>query len=145
MPRLKVYDATAATWNYVTGYGSVNVYNTTKNITVGISVDGAGNVLTTGSKGYRPIPSSATIIGWQLVSDQTGSIVFDIKKCTQANFPTTTSICASAKPSLSSSRAASNSTLTGWTTSIAAGDILEFVIDSVSDITWATLTLYIQI
>lgn len=117
----------------------------THTVAIGITVDGSGSVLTTGSKGFRTIPDAATIVGWQIISDQSGSIVFDIKKCAHANFPTTASICASAKPTVSSAQIAHDETLTGWTTAITAGDILEFVIDSASTVTRATLTLHIQI
>jgi len=117
----------------------------THTIAIGITVDGSGSALTTGSKGFRTIPDAATIVGWQIVTDQSGSIVFDIKKCAHANFPTTSSICASAKPTVSSAQIAHDETLTGWTTAIDAGDILEFVVDSASTVTRATLTLHIQI
>jgi hypothetical protein len=116
-----------------------------KTIAVGITVDGSGVALTTGSKGFRTIPHAATIVGWQLISKESGSIVIDVKKCAHANFPTTSSICGSAKPTLSSAQINHDEALTSWTTSISAGDILEFVVDSASTVTRATLTLHLQI
>ena len=106
MARLKIYDDATDTWSYVTGYGSVTVNQANKTIAIGITIDGSGSAITTGSKGFRTIPDAATIVGWQIVTDQSGSIVFDIKKCAHANFPTTSSICASAKPTVSSAQIA---------------------------------------
>ncbi len=50
-------------------------------------------------------------------------------------------ITASAKPTLSSADHNSDATLTGWTTSVAAGDVIGFKVDSVATITRATLLL----
>ena len=77
------------------------------------------------------------------LADQTGSIVVDIWKDTYANFPPTDadSITASAPPTISTATKAQDATLTGWTTSIAAGDILRFNVDSVTSIQRVTLSL----
>lgn len=108
---------------------------------IGIVIDGGGSTITTGSKGYLEVPYGCTINRATIVSDQTGSIVIDVKKATYANFPTTASIAASAKPTLTSARKSQDSTLTGWTTAITAGDILEFVVDSVTTVTRVQLVL----
>ena len=50
------------------------------------------------------------------------------------------SIAASAKPTLSSVQYASDSTLTGWTTSLSAGDAIKLTIDSVSTAKQLTLS-----
>ena len=51
------------------------------------------------------------------------------------------SITASAKPTISSGTKQQDSTLTGWTTSISAGDILRFNVDSITTITRCTVSL----
>ena len=58
----------------------------------------------------------------------------DIWKDTYANYPPTgaDSICASAKPTISSATKSKDSTLTGWTTSVASGDTLRFNVDSIT-------------
>lgn len=109
--------------------------------TIGITIDGAGSAITTGSKGTIFIPYNATINSATITSDQTGSIIIDVKKSTYASFPATASICAAAKPTLTSARKSTDATLTGWTTTINAGDIIEFVVDSAATITKATLVL----
>jgi len=103
------------------------------------------SVLSTGVKGYISVPFAATITEWTLLADVSGSIVIDIWKDTYANYPPTVAdtITASAKPTISSSTKGQSSTLTGWTTSISAGDTLGFNIDSVSSIKNVTLILKI--
>lgn len=108
----------------------------------GVTIDGASNVIATGSKGYREIPFACTITGWTILGKESGSCVIDVKKCTYSNFPTTTSITGSEKPTLSSAQKNQDTNLTTWTTAISAGDILEFVVDSASTIT--RVNLFIQ-
>ena len=107
------------------------------------SIDGGGSAIATGIKGDLEIPFACTITEAELLADQAGSVVVDIWKDTYANFPPTVAdtITASAKPTLSSANKSKDSTLTGWTTSVAAGDILRFNIDSVSTITRLTVIL----
>jgi hypothetical protein len=112
---------------------------------LGITIDGAGSAISTGSKGFLRVPYDCTITAAQLLADQSGSIVIDVLKDTYANFPPTDSpsdsICASALPTLSSSQKSEDTTLTGWTTSVTKGDILSFIVDSASTVTRVTLTL----
>lgn len=106
-------------------------------------IDGGGSVITTGLKGFLQIPFACTINSWTIMADATGSMVIDIWKDTYANYPPTVAdtITASAKPSLSSANKATSSTLTGWTTSIAADDVLAFNVDSASTVQRVTITL----
>lgn len=106
-------------------------------------IDGGGSAITTGEKGHLEIPFACTIQQVTTLADQSGSIVVDIWKDTYANFPPTDadSITASAPPTLSTAQKAQDSTLTGWTTSIAAGDILAFNVDSAATITRVTISL----
>jgi len=78
-----------------------------------------------------------------MLADQSGSIVVDIWKDTYANFPPADadSITAAAPPTISSAQKAQDSTLTGWTTAVAAGDILAFNVDSVATVTRVTLSI----
>lgn len=111
----------------------------------GVVVDGEGAVVTTGFKGYLRVPYAATIVGVTLLADQAGDVEFDIKKSTFAGFPTTASIVASAPPTLSGTQSSEDTTLTGWTTAITAGDVLEFEITGVpADIEWVILQLEVN-
>jgi hypothetical protein len=109
-------------------------------------IDGGGSAITTGQKGHLEIPFKCEIQQVTLLADQTGSIVIDIWKDTYANFPPTSadSICGSAKPTISSAQKYQDATLTGWTKTINAGDILAFNVDSAATITRVTLALKIK-
>lgn len=106
-------------------------------------IDGGGSTITTGEKGDITIPFACTINEWTLLADQSGSIVVDIWKDTYANYPPVVgdSITASAKPTISSATKGQSSTLTGWTTTINAGDVLAFNVDSASTVQRVTLSL----
>lgn len=108
----------------------------------GVSISGSGGVITTGSKGYLSIPYACTITGWTLIADQTGSIVVDVRRSTYSGFPTTVSIAGTNLPTLSAAQKATDPTLVGWgNTSIAANDIIEFVVNSASTVTVAQLII----
>jgi len=111
--------------------------------TIGITIDGGGAAITTGVKGYLEIPFAMTITGWTLVADQSGSIVIDVWKDTYANFPPTVAdtIAGTEKPTLSSAQKNQDTSLTTWTTSVAAGDIIGFNVDSAATVTKVTLVI----
>jgi hypothetical protein len=114
----------------------------TRQITV--IIDGGGSAITTGAKKvYVTCPYTGTITANRVLADQTGSIVIDVWKDTYANYPPTVAdtITASAKPTLSSAQKSEDTTLTGWTTSVTAGDVFEVNVDSVSTVTKVILTL----
>jgi hypothetical protein len=110
---------------------------------VGITIDGAGSAISTGVKGYVEVPYACTITAVRMFADQSGSAVVDIWKDTYANYPPSNaeSITASAEPTITTAVKSEDTTLTGWTTSISAGDILGFNVDSASTITRLTLQL----
>lgn len=86
-------------------------------------------------------PYNMTITSMTIVADVPASAVVNVKKSTYSAWPATTSITGSDTPTLSSSQKTTDSTLTGWTTSISAGDMLDFVIVSVSSAKLITITL----
>jgi len=106
-------------------------------------IDGGGAVITTGIKQPVQIDFACTIVSATVIADQSGSIVVDIWKDTYANYPPTDadSITASAPPTLSSAAKSTDSTLTGWTKAISAGDILMPNVDSITTCTWAVVIL----
>ena len=110
------------------------------------TLDNRNTVFATGVAGDIHVPFACTITGVFIFADQTGSIVLDLWKDSFANFPPTDadSITASAPVTISSAAKASDTTLTGWTTSIAAGDIIRVNIDSVSSITRFTLAIRVK-
>lgn len=110
---------------------------------LGIIIGDGINAITTGNKGFISVPYACTITGVTMLSDVIGAITIDIWKDTYANYPPTVSdtITASAKPALSSTQKYTDTTLTGWTKAIAAGDILVFNVDSASTVKQVTIIL----
>jgi len=113
--------------------------------TITFVIDGGGEVITTGQKGHLEVPYGCTIDRVTMLADQSGSIVVDIWKDTYANFPPTVedTITASAKPTISSAQKSQDSTLSGWTKTVSAGDILAFNVDSCTTITRVTIALQV--
>lgn len=107
------------------------------------TLDGGGVAITAGIKGDVEIPFAATIAAVRLLADQSGSLVVDLWKDSYANFPPVVgdSICGSAKPTLSSASKSEDTTLTGWTTTVAAGDIIRVNVVSAATVTRALLSL----
>jgi hypothetical protein len=114
--------------------------------TISLIIDGGASVITTGVKAFLEIPFACTITAVTLLADVSGSIVIDIWKDTYANYPPTVAdtIVASAKPTIITATKSQSSTLTGWTTSIAAGDILGFNVDSATTVKRVTLSLKVS-
>ena len=136
--------AISTTVGYVHNYRGIEIAgsSTTKG-QLGITIDGAGSAITTGIKGDLRVPYDCTISNVEVVLDQSGSIVIDIWNDSYANYPAIDgdSITASAPPTVSTATKSKDSTLTGWTLALSAGDYLRFNVDSITTATRATLTL----
>jgi hypothetical protein len=110
-----------------------------------LTIDGGGSAITTGNTGkYPTVPYSGTIQSVEIAADQSGSIVVDVWKAAGAIPTNSNSITASAPPTLSSAQRATDSTLTGWTTAISAGDVLGFEVDSATTVTSVVLTIKVK-
>jgi hypothetical protein len=120
-----------------------NSIDTLRTASINYIIDGGGATITTGVKGDLVIDFACVIQSATLLADQSGSIVVNVWKDTYANYPPVVGdkITASAPPTISSATKSQDSTLTGWTTSIAAGDTLRFNVDSVTTIQRVTLVL----
>uniref|UniRef100_A0A6M3KM64 Putative tail protein n=1 Tax=viral metagenome TaxID=1070528 RepID=A0A6M3KM64_9ZZZZ len=100
--------------------------------------------ITAGVQGIYQIPFACVIKAVRLAAPlESGSIVIDIWKDTYANLiPTDAdSITASAEPKITTAQKSEDTTLTGWTKTINAGDWLVFNVDSCTDITQCTIEL----
>ena len=109
--------------------------------TLNFIIDGGGLPITTGKKGVAVVDGNYTITGWTIIADQSGSIVVDVNRATYTNFPTTASIAGTELPTLSSAQKAEDLTLSSWTTTISARDVLEFEVDSATTVTRVTVAL----
>jgi hypothetical protein len=87
------------------------------------------------------VPFNCTITQSTLLADQSGSVVVDIYKCSYSDFAPPThpasgdKITASAPPTITSAEKSQDTTLTGWTVSLSAGDILGYDVKSATSIT----------
>ena len=109
----------------------------------GVTVDGVTGVVQPGQTGFVVIPYSGTITGWSISANAVGSIQFDVwKDALPGVIPTLAdSIVAAAFPTLTAGQFITSTTLTGWTTAFAAGDVFGFYVNSASTIKNATLTI----
>lgn len=109
--------------------------------------DGA-NTISTGIVLFFEVPFAVNITEWTLLGDQSGSIVLDLRKCTYAQFDAGSthpvsgdSVVASAPPLISGATKNQSTTLTGWTTTWSAGDIVAIYVSSVATLKKVTLSL----
>jgi hypothetical protein len=121
--------------------GSQNASFVSNTRTLNFVIDGGGSAITTGVKGHIVLDGDYTVTGWTVIADQSGSIVVDVNRATYANFPTTASIAGSELPTLSSAQKNEDLTLTSWTTTLSARDVLEFEVDSATTVTRVTVAL----
>jgi hypothetical protein len=115
-------------------------------VTVNFIIDGGGSAITTGIKGdLGPFDFAGVIEAASALADQSGAIVVDIWKDSYANYPPTDadSITASAPVTVSGTKS-QDTTLTGWTTTIAIGDTLRFNVDSITTCTRVTIALKVR-
>ena len=117
-----------------------------KRIALGVAVgDPAGSALATGVLGYIVAPKACTIAGWNIIVDA-GTATVDVwKVATGTAIPTdTNTITASAVPAIASGTVLKSTTLTGWTTSVAAYDIIGFNLDAVATAKFLNITLFCE-
>jgi hypothetical protein len=99
--------------------------------------DGGGAVITTGIKVDIEVFFKCDITRVTLLADVSGSIVFDVWNEQYADFPPTVAdtITAAAKPTIAGATKSQDTTLTGWSTALADGDIIRLNVDSCATIT----------
>lgn len=109
-------------------------------------IDGGDAEITTGEKGHLEVPFACTITRVTMIGKPSGSIVVDIWKSSYAAAPpdNADSITAAAPPTITTAEKSQDSTLTDWTTAIAAGDILAFNVDSITTIERVTISLKVE-
>jgi hypothetical protein len=86
---------------------------------------------------------TGTITGWYLTTNPGASVTVDVWKVSNGVPTNTNSITGTAKPSTTSSRFNSSTTLTGWTTSVSAGDYFMLEVEANDLATYINLQLVI--
>lgn len=111
-------------------------------IVIPFLIDGGGAEITTGSKGWLPLPNNMTVNRWEVFADVSGDIEIDILKASYAGLPTFASIAGSDLPTLAAAQKNRSILLTGWDRYLLAGDWIEFEVLSIATITRATVVLF---
>jgi hypothetical protein len=136
------YDNTVTPKQWKTAQASTLLPTSYGTGSFGVTVDGVSSVIQVGQTGFVTMPYAGTITGWSITTNAVGSIQFDVWKAAGAIPTIANSIVASAPPTLTSAQFVTSTTLTGWTTTFAAGDVFGFYVNSVSStVKNATLTI----
>jgi hypothetical protein len=113
--------------------------------------DGGGSALTAKTYGFIEVPYGCTLKQVTALADVSGSCVVEIWKTTYSAFDISTHPVTGDKlngagtaTTISTAVKAQDATLTSWTTSFSAGDILAFHINSATTITRVTVSLKVQ-
>ena len=103
--------------------------------TVVVGFDGGGAPLSPGAIQDIYIRSARTITSWEMLADQLGAATVTVLRGTMTDLIAGTSPAESltdgSDPELAAAIAAQDSTLAGWTKSLAAGDVLRFTLSAV--------------
>lgn len=147
-------DGTYLQWRYVGDPAWTNLIDVSAiggaGATVAQITFGAGdriNPLTVGDKAEIPVMYDCNLLNYDLIIQTDdgldGSIVVDLRRTTFLDFPTGfSSLCASAKPEIAGGRKSSDGTLPGWSTAIAAGDVVRATVESrSSNVTFFAIAL----
>lgn len=107
---------------------------------INYTIDGGGFPISTGSKGFVQIPHNFVVQEWNIIADiLTTSFIVDVRKCSYANFPTTTTIVGGDTLTLTNQQKNRNSSAS-WT-SINAGDFLEFFVTDASNASMINISI----
>ncbi len=106
-----------------------------------VSSDGS-SALTAGATAYFVAPYACTIAAWSVTANA-GTATVDIWKVAAGTaIPTSgNTITASATPALSSGTSVRSTTLTGWTTTVSANDIIGINLEVVATASYVNLTV----
>lgn len=144
----KVSGAAITTINSLpSGAGAIPIANLSavlNTITAWLLIDGSGSPITAGvATGCIPVPFTGTITNIKVFADVATTTTLDLWMDDFASYPPTVAdtITASAKPALTADLTYTDSTLTGWTTAVTAGDVIKINVDSNDLATWLVVAI----
>ena len=126
-----IYQSDGSTWTTIFDPGGIG--GSGQSFSAQCILGDGVNVIGTGNFAYLYFPFAATITGIVGLADASGSVTVEARVCTYSAFDPTThpatgdKISASAPLTISSAKKAKDTTLTGWTTAIAADSVLMLV------------------
>lgn len=114
--------------------------------TINILIDNGSVDITPGSKGYLNIDVTGTIESFVIVAPEPGTITVDVRKTVFNNFPDGfVSIVGTEPPQLLNQDKNRNENINTWDKEITAGDILEFYVNSASNIRKCSIFLRLRL
>ncbi len=113
--------------------------------TINYIVDSGSFSMLPGNKGSVTLDVSGVIESLTIFSDQQGDLTLDIQKSNYTNFPNFSSIVGGVYPQMTNSRKIKDDTLSGWDSSIVAGDILTFDVIAVNNINRFLISLKLKL
>jgi len=129
---------------YRTNSGATAVELFTEKASLAFAIGNGVDVITTGIKKVLRVPVDCEVERWSLLANESGSIVVALTRYTSmANYDSGTkaSIDGTDVPDLVSDKGDESTALTGWTTVLNEGDIIEPEVTSITTIKGVTLTL----
>jgi hypothetical protein len=124
----------------ITSAGSTVLTKTAAPATLSITIDGGGSAITAGAAADIEIPFACEISSAKAFADQSGSVSVDFLRAASGVYPPVTSLVAAAPLALSAA-SSGTATITTWTKTLAAGDIVRPVTSGVATITRLTISL----
>lgn len=107
-------------------------------------LDGQGEDVEAGETATTPpLTFDGTITGWRILGAAAGDFAASVRKSSYATYPTFTLISGSAGPAMTGTVKAENLALSGWTTGVSPGDVLQLLVTSAT-VTHVTVQLIIQ-
>jgi hypothetical protein len=113
--------------------------------TINYVIDSGSIAMLSGNKGSVTLDVSGVIESLVILADQQGDLTLDIKKSNYSTFPTFTSIVGGVYPQMTNSRKVRDDNLTGWDTTLVAGDILTFDVIAVNNINRFLVSLKLKL
>lgn len=113
---------------------------------LGITIDGGGNTIASGTKGFLEVPYAATVKAGTLLADQNGSIQIETWRTNAGNLTLLARAGSLGTNFLTTTNWSKDYTLSGWSSvAISSNDILGFVVTTnAASCTRVTLQLQVQ-
>lgn len=97
---------------------------------IGISIGDGTNYVMAGDSGFVTVPYNMVITSWTLLANASGSYIVNTLASTYDTYPVSSSITSTDIPSIQNNVKNRNLSVSLWTSSLNAGDILFFVVSA---------------
>lgn len=119
----------------------ISLSSATRTSKLGMTWDGGGSALTTGTSYWLVVPASATLVNYRLDALPSGSISIAVSTSDIFSLSAGKSICSNACPSLSGASSSADGLLAGWAKNLNKDSYIWFTIITAATVQQANLTL----